>query len=146
MKSPKTPQVGSFPTPAIPVDRDRSQPCVWRCHRKECLDHPRDSYFEFEDETGDPKCPKCRLDRKYLSFRALIHALIFDPDGPLAGAHGRYRMGCLPKRSFVATKTNQETAVVDYSLVNCIGCIEALNKLKQDGVTLPAPTAVNVEV
>lgn len=59
----------------------------------------------------------------------LTHLLIRDPNGPIKGHLGRFKLACNTKRAYLATITNLEAATGDPSIANCPGCLAAAQKL-----------------
>lgn len=114
-------------------DQTTKQPVIWRCPNPECRESNLANYYEFESDY--PECPKCKLGPPAVRKRVLIHILVRDPKGPIAGQYGlRYRLACDPKRWQLATPTNGEAATGDIAAANCPGCLAAVgNALKSQG-------------
>ena len=109
-------------------DQTTKQPVVWCCANPTC--RPVIGCFDFESDY--PVCPKCGASGEPQIFkRTLIHLLLADERGVIAGAAGkRYRMACDKTRSHLATLTNGEAAVgIDnIEMANCPGCLIAVGK------------------
>src|SRR5690606_39632828 len=64
-------------------DQTTKQPVIWRCPNPECRESNLANYYEFESDY--PECPKCKLGPPSVRKRVLIHVLVRDPKGPIAG-------------------------------------------------------------
>lgn len=106
----------------IPNDRTSKQPVVACCFNLECLEDGE--RFEFPCEHGDVVCPKCgATEAPMIAVLALTHFLIRDNTGPFRTGSGRYSLACDPKRSYLATPTNNEAATDQLECANCPQCL-----------------------
>ena len=65
-----------------------------------------------------------------IGLLTLTHFLVRDTGGPILGTGGlRYRLACDSNRDYLATLTNNEAATGDADLVNCPGCLAAMEQL-----------------
>ena len=104
------------------------QPVVWQCLNPACSEHPkRVKPFEFQSEYS--ACPKCGSKEPLVQKRALIHFLFGHPKGKITGQYGRKLiMACDHDRDYIATSKNGEAASGDFSVVNCPGCWDFIEK------------------
>lgn len=108
----------------IHPDQTTKQPVIFTCHNPQCAPKGR-SDFPFESDY--PICPKCKADGYPLVQKVtLIHFLLPQIDGPIAGQFKRYCLPCDPAREDLATQTNGESATDHPQLVNCPGCLTAM--------------------
>jgi hypothetical protein len=115
----------------VPDDRTQKQPVHCFCRNPACREKPTDPWFIFQAENDTPACPKCKADKiPIVGMLTLTHILIPDASGKVEGAEGtRWRIGCDSARAYLATTTNNEAATSIPSVVNCPGCIVAIEKL-----------------
>lgn len=96
----------------------------------ECIIANGHKRFEFETE-GDVKCPRCgATEAPMIQLLALVHFMVRDPKGPIAGHCSRWRLACDPKRAHLATETNNEAASDQLIAVNCPGCLKVAKEQK----------------
>lgn len=130
-----------MPGISVPFDRTNRQPIRGYCLNPECREKSDDDRFEFDVPHDRFACPKCGSDSPIsVGILALVHFLVRDPNGPIAGVQSRYRFACDPKRSLLATPTNQEAASGDLRAVNCPGCLQAAAEMKATVVQGADPT------
>ncbi len=129
---PKGPQLSKVPdrvSESIPVDRTENQPLDWICQNPDCREKPTDRFFQFRSD--QPRCPKCTsFGPPAVQLVALVHLLVPDPQGPIAGQYRRYYIACDPKREHIATVTNKEAGSDNLGAVNCPGCQLVAEKLR----------------
>ncbi len=108
-------------------DQTNKQPVVWMCQNADCTGPLRRSFDFISDY---PICPKCGADGDpTVQKRVLIHLLVRDPKGPIAGERGsRWRLACDGTREHLATHTNGEAATGDPTQINCPGCTAHLGR------------------
>ena len=110
----------------IHPDQTVLQPVIWTCQNPQCKPPGRHS-FDFQSDYA--VCPKCKAEGYPLVQKVtLIHFLLPQIDGPIAGQYSRYCLPCDPKRDNMATQTNGEAATDQPQLVNCPGCLNAMQK------------------
>lgn len=115
----------------VPGDRTDKQPVRAYCLNPQCLERSEDGRFEFEAEADPVACPKCGADGPpLLGLLVLIHLLVADPHGPIAGSGMRYRLACDERRAYLATATNLEAATGVPSVANCPACLMRAHELK----------------
>lgn len=119
----------------IPRDRTTRQPARGYCLNPECLEDSAAGRFEFDVQDDRFACPKCGArDTPMVGLLVLTHLLIRDPEGPIRGAMGRFKLACHHSRAYLATLTNLEAATGDPRIANCPGCLAAARKL---GIKIP---------
>lgn len=114
----------------IPHDRTNKQPVRAICRNPECLEQSSDPHFSFACEHEKVACPKCGANQSpMIGLLVLTHYLYRDRDGCITGTGGlTYSLACDTKRAYMATTTNQEAASGELSVVNCPGCLAAVEK------------------
>lgn len=120
-----------MPGIAIPRDRTIKQQSKGYCLNPDC--RPEGARrFEYPVNNDLFACPKCGANAPpTVGLLVMTHMLIADAQGPIQGAHGkRYRIACASSRAYLATVTNQEAAVGEPALVDCIGCLAEMERLK----------------
>lgn len=93
----------------------------YRCYRCPCPKRPGE-FCEFDADA--PSCPKCGAGEPAVLELVAVHMLLPDPAGPIGGGmHGRWRVGCQPRRDALATHPGDTFAASpDARAVTCPSC------------------------
>lgn len=110
-------------------DRTEKQPMVFTCTNPACreFDAQTSIFKKFDFESDLAVCPKCGAGPPIVHRRTLIHLIARNDQGPIVGQGGlRWFMLCDPRRTYLATTTNEEAATGDSTVANCPGCLKVL--------------------
>ncbi len=106
-------------------DRTTKQPLKWACMNPECWEDGQ----RYEFKSDQPKCPKCKAeDHPMVLLLSLLHFLVNSEAGPIRSGGKRLMIACDPKRTTLATATNQEAMTGQPTIVNCPECRKFIEK------------------
>lgn len=110
---------------------------LWRCQNEDCSECPHGRLiFDFMNETG--VCPKCSADpatpegADLVVPRVVVHLLVKDKAGPIAGHGCRLKVACQPALKKLPTRATGSAAAV-----TCPLCLNTADYVAADAAAKP---------